>query len=128
MNKFIKDNKITITSKKVDNNPHMTNFDGDHWKCILEYNKKRMTIYFSKGYGFEGKKPSIEEVLNCLASDSLCIENNPSFEEFANEFGYDTDSRNAKKTYTVCIKQSKKLFKFLGEVLYNILLYATERL
>lgn len=127
MKDFVRKNKITIDSVIVGENP---NFDADpkwqeyHYKSTLKYKKKQMTIYFSMGIGL-GYEPKVEEVLNCLASDSSSVENE-DFENWCRNLGYDTDSRKAEKIYKICQKQAEKLEKFLGEELYKELLWNTE--
>lgn len=72
--------------------------------------------------------PELEDILDCLASDSAAVENARDFEDFAAEFGYDEDSREAEKTYRVCQEQSVRLFDLLGEDAYDTLLWDMERL
>ena len=128
MNDFVKRNNIRITSERVDHNPNMPDWnDANHYKCKLTMGRKQMTVYFSQGYGIT-HEPEAADVLNCLADDSAGVSNARSFEEWAEEYGYDTDSRKAEKTYKVCVKQAARLLSFLGEDLYNELLWETERL
>ena len=52
----------------------------------------------------------MDSVLECMSMDYFSdSERFPSFEDFANEFGYDTDSRKAEKTYKAVIKLADKL-------------------
>ena len=44
--------------------------------------------------------PSLVDVMHSLVMDSSC--DLDSFESFCSDFGYDTDSRSAKKTYKAC--------------------------
>ena len=71
-------------------------------------------------------EPNERDVLNCLALDVEGYENAKNFEEWCDEYGYDTDSRKAEKAYNVIGKQKAKLVNFLGTVLYNELLWGTE--
>lgn len=125
---FVTQNNIKIASEYADRNPHMPDWnDANHYKCKLTMGRKQMTIYFSQGYGVS-HEPEAADVLNCLADDSAGVSNARSFEEWADEYGYDTDSRKAEKTYNVCVKQAARLLSFLGEDLYDELLWETERL
>ena len=124
---FVKEHKITISSERIDQNPYNPEWQANHYKCILKRAKKRMTVYFSKGYGLKGK-PTAEEVLNCLAMDAACIENSENFEDWATQLGYDIDSRQAEKMYNVCLKETIRLKKFLMQDAYNELLWKTEGL
>ena len=131
---FVAGNRISMTAEWTDRNPNMPDSNMDHWKCLLRRIGKgsgdrgaRMTVYFSQGYGHNGKEPKVASVLDCLASDASSIENARGFEDWASDFGYDTDSRKAEKTYRTCEHQAKRLRSFLGDDLYDQLLWHTER-
>lgn len=124
---FIQANKLKMTSEKAKDNPHMNALDMDHWKCKITQGKHSMTLYFSKGYGHNGKEPQLDEVLDCLASDASSVINS-DFEEWARDMGFDEDSRKAEKTYKTIERQSDKLQRLLGGDAYQTLLYSVERL
>lgn len=129
IHQFITDTRITMTAVRVDRNPNMDNPDMDHWKCKLWFvGQKRtgMTTYFSMGVGHNGAEPTAPEVLSCLASDAAGIEQD--FESWASDLGYDTDSRKAERTYQACQRLSEKLKRFLGDGLFQELVYNTEGL
>jgi len=113
LNTFILDNRISLTSEKAGHNPYMDKeYVGDHYKVILKRPGHRMTAYFSKGYGHNGEPPTVGEVLGCLHSDSLNLDN--GFEAWAWDLGYDPDSRRAYTVYQNCKKLADKLEHFLG--------------
>jgi hypothetical protein len=125
---FATKNGITIKSEFVDANLNAPDWkDANHFRVTLKMKGKQLTTYFSQGYGISGE-PQAADVLDCLASDAAGFENARSFEEWASEYGYDTDSRKAEKTYKVIEKQADKLKNFLGDDLYKELLWNTERL
>lgn len=72
----------------------------------------------------------IDSILECIREDFyLDIKMFPTFEDFANEFGYDLDSRKAEKVYHEVIKQAAKLQSVFTEELVetfyrNILRYS----
>ena len=72
-------------------------------------------------------EPDAADVLNCLASDASGYENAGSFEEWAGEYGYDTDSRSAERTFSAVESQTLALRSFLGER-YGDYLWDTEGL
>ena len=76
------------------------------------YGHKQMTLFFSQGIGIDGE-PKVEDVLDALKSDYLASLNN--FNDFCDEFGYSNDSIRSKKTYDACVKNGKKLQKFLND-------------
>jgi hypothetical protein len=100
----------------------------DHWKCRFRCQKRSMTVIFSKGVGHNGAPPTADEVLDCLASDAASVDNASSFEDWASDFGYDTDSRKALRTYKTCERQAAKLKALLGDEAYEQLLFHTERM
>lgn len=127
LDKLIEMNRITMTCEYADSNPNMPDGrDMDHWKCVLKMGRKRLTVPFSMGYGHHGKEPQVADVLDCLASDASGADQD--FENWASDLGYDTDSRKAERTYRVIERQAKRLAAFLGDDLYQTLLYDTERL
>ena len=129
---FIKENKITMSVNKRDVNPFMNDskFPMDHYRVCLqvitEGSHRQYTTYFSKGMGHNGAEPTTEEVLDCLASDSAGIENEGSFENWADGYGYEQDQK-ARRIYQACCRVSEKLIRLLGQDLYNTLLWNTER-
>jgi len=119
---------VRFSCEYTDKNPHMDNPEMDHWKCKIRCGRQSMTLVFSMGSGHHGKEPELYDVLDCLASDAAGYENARSFEEWCGEYGYDTDSRKAERTYKTIGKQAEALKRVLGEELYKALLWDTERM
>lgn len=60
-----------FTCTRVDHNPAMDDSANmDHWRCTLTRAGRRMALTFSKGFGHQGKPPSLAEVLECCALDA----------------------------------------------------------
>ena len=137
---FVRENRISMTADRCDSNPSMPDSENmDHWKCVLRLangpmtaksgpSKRAMTVYFSMGYGHNGKAPKVADVLDCLSSDASGFENARSFEDWCSEYGYDTDSRKAEKIFKTVEHQAKRLSNFLGPDAYQQLLWSVERL
>ncbi len=53
--------------------------------------------------------PDISEVVGSLARQTMDARNAGDFETFCGEFGYDTDSSNAKGIYDACLEHMGKL-------------------
>lgn len=146
---FVEVNRIVSGAYRVDSNPNMPDSDNmDHWKVTLvrgvlkegfdtwhgykgklgacQYTKRKLTVYFSMGYGHHGAEPKAAEVLSCLADDASGSDDH-SFEDWCSEYGYDTDSRKAERIWKACQHSAKRLRSFLGDDLYGELLYSTER-
>lgn len=128
---FLRQYPITMRVDWADSNPNMTADDkwmreARHFRCIMRYHRKQMTVPFSQGCLIE-REPTVADVLDCLASDASGIDNARSFDDWASDLGYDPDSRKAEKTFTIIQSQSAKLKAFLGDDGYEALLYQTER-
>lgn len=69
--------------------------------------------------------PSLADVVYSLASDSSVLDSS-GFEDWANEFGYDTDSRSAEATYRACLDIALKMRGAIGEAGLQALRTASE--
>ncbi len=58
--------------------------------------------------------PLLRDVLYSFVQDAQCVEGR-SFEEFASEFGYDTDSRKAERIYVTSLRLQLALQSLLGQ-------------
>jgi hypothetical protein len=52
--------------------------------------------------------PLLRDVLHCLVSDASVLDYS-CFEEWASDFGYDADSREAERVYKECLALALKL-------------------
>jgi len=66
------------------------------------------------GYNRKIAKPDLVDVLYSLSSECDAL-NYSSFEQWASEFGYDTDSRQAEKIYRACLETALKMRNGFGE-------------
>ena len=129
---FIERNKVRFAADWTDTNPNMAADNewmrgANHWKVTFRCAGRTMTTYFSQGPAIS-REPSAEDVLDCLASDACGIDNAAGdFEQWASEYGYDTYSRKAERTFRACQKAAEKLERLLGYEAYQELLYKTER-
>jgi hypothetical protein len=132
---FIEKYKLSFSVKSANSNPNM---DGkmNHYIVTIAIGERyspgrhEMETVFSMGLGLKGI-PKLEDVLDCLASDSSGYENVDSFEDWCQEYGYDTDSRQAVQIYHAVSEQAKQLEHFLAFAApeaYQELLYSTEKL
>lgn len=125
---FIRANILTMSAKRTDSNPHMSGEGMRHWRCTIRNGRRSMTVAFSQGSGHT-TDPTLADVLDCLASDASTVTSAlRGFEEWANELGYDTDSRKAYAVYEACQAQAAQLERLLGADAFESLLYKTERL
>jgi len=69
----------------------------------------------------EPTPPDLRDVLWSLCLDSMAYENAASFEDYAIEYGYSTDSRKAERIYRECGETCKKLKAMIGlEVMQEV--------
>lgn len=61
----------------------------------------------------------LKNILYSIMSDCLSVEKAFTFEDFCNEFGYDSDSRKAYKIWEACKEQNEKFKAFAGRELYE---------
>lgn len=71
--------------------------------------------------------PTASDILDCLASDACGYDDARTFEDWASNYGYDTDSRKAESIYHTIGQQAKALRHFLGRD-YDTLIHKIERL
>lgn len=93
-----------------------------HYKCRIQQYRRGFTLYFSQG-GAHTQAPTVTDVLSCIAEDAASYENAGSFEDWAQEFGWDTDSRKAEKCYRATKRQSEQLKRALGADNYAYLIF-----
>jgi len=120
---FTKQAELGFSFERRDSNPNM---DGPmsptatHWLCTLSRRDQFIEVPFSMGCPEMGE-PTLGMVLGCLRMDAFSILVD-SFEEWAAEFGYDEDSRQAERTFNACQQLSNDLRDLLGEELFELLL------
>ena len=73
-------------------------------------------------------RPEIDDLLDCIASDYSGYVNSRSFEDWASEYGYDTDSRQAEKIYNTVRQQAMDIESLIGRDQAELLAFEIERL
>jgi hypothetical protein len=94
---------------------------GNHSYRYL-YPEKFPKTKFEERYGdfkiIEGEAPTLYDVLACLQKYDV-----GTFDDFCHEFGYDTDSRKAKKTYKAVLKEYNAMCKIFNSEELEVLSY-----
>lgn len=116
---------ITAEAKWTEK-PAWADFGANWYKVTLRNGNRKMTVPFGMGEALT-REPTAEEVLDVLISDSSGADNARSFEEWADEFGLDTDSRKAHRSWKQVCEHRDSLILFLGDD-YAAYLYETEGL
>ncbi len=125
---FCQEHQIVARVNRALDNPNIEGEHTDkmhHWRVTLIFQGKEFMVPFSQGSAIT-RAPGPDDVLDCLACD--CSGIGQIFEDWASDYGYDTDSRKAEQLYQTCQQQSKKLRDFLGPKLYLQLINDVERL
>jgi len=101
----------------------------DAWTVGLSINNgpdEKFFITFRMGVGHEKRPPNVEDVLASLTLDARSAEDSIDFEDWAENFGYDGDSRKAEALYAECVEQTERFKDWLGPSLFAELLECEE--
>jgi hypothetical protein len=115
-------NQITLSSKRVDFNPHYCNdHNSDHWKVTIKMFGRQYTTYFSQGYAFHGKEPELKYILDAFQSDINSIQE--GLTEFICAYGYEDDVSKGKRIYYNIEKTEERLKQLMGEAYDDLVSY-----
>lgn len=94
-----------------------------HWIVTLSSKKtlQTMVLHFTQGAAHKGH-PKLKDILSCCQSDANSVEGCGSFEDWAQDMGYDPDSRQAEKIYNACVKEREDLQRVLGDQAFQMLM------
>lgn len=112
--------EVKMTKKCLGKSP-MTS--GKMYRIYLSYKGKKCSFVYHDNYLNEVKKT---DVIYCFCMDARAYLDSKNFEDFCNNFGYDTDSIKALKTYKACKKQAEKCTRLFPVNMETILLQETE--
>jgi hypothetical protein len=73
-----------------------------------------VTVHIAENARYRPIPPTAADVLGCLCSDAQGVDHGETFEDWASDFGYDTDSRKAERIYHECQSIALRLRGFLG--------------
>jgi len=130
LRQFIRENRIKMSAEWADSNPNMADMPAGstHWRCVLRCQGRQMTVPFSQGPAIS-HEPTVEDVLDCLASDACGYVNASNFEDWASEYGYDTDSRKDERTFKAVEKATGRLQQLIRDAdAFDTLIFHTERM
>ena len=97
-----------------------------NWRCTFQIGRQSIVVHYSQGPALK-KEPTAEDVMGCVALDARGLGDNVMpFEEWADEYGYDPDSRKAEHIYRLCLKQREELLFLLGYEAFFRLMTSTE--
>ena len=82
------------------------------FKCQLNRDRKQYTFNFGQSVAAGSNPPSIYDILACLTKYDP-----EDFENFCTNYGYDTDSRKAYKTYKAVVREWQAVNRLFGDCL-----------
>ena len=125
---FAKKHNLTITADRLHERTDGTDWDkhARHWRCTIATPDGRShALEFTQGSAYTAP-PTIADVLECVALDAAGVENAKGFEDWAAEYGFDTDGRKAERTYKACLAQTAAFELLLGLDAMHELMFETE--
>ena len=81
------------------------------WRITLKYDGRSMGFNFYGGGAVTA--PNVSDGVWCMALEAYGVAGN-SFNEWCNEFGYSTDSRESFKTYQAVKRNAARFSEFIG--------------
>jgi hypothetical protein len=72
--------------------------------------------------------PDVREVLDAVAAESAVVDEARRYERWADQMGFDRDSRHGEREYRAARRQARLLRGLLGDERYEELLWEIERL
>lgn len=113
---------LSITARPVRKNDNMRDMPAGskHFTVTLRKGNAHFSLPFSQGPRCE-ESPTLYDVLACLASDASMIDSGEldSFDQYADAFGVDSDSRTAERDYKRMVaainKNTEGLKTLLGD-------------
>lgn len=129
LSEFIAEHDLKFSFKRIPERRDglMDDYPMRHWRTWIIKDSERMQVTYSQGMGIE-HAPTLEDVLNCLASDVGGILNARDFEDWAPDYGYDINSRKAKRIWNGCMIEREGLERLLGETATKELVFEVEQL
>ena len=108
--------QVSVVLRRAASNPNMTDMEpgSHHYKATLRYRGRQLTVPFSTGSGWT-EEPTAKDVLDCLVSDTIGYESAGDFGEWCDEYGYNSDSRKALRTFRTVARLAAKVRAFLGD-------------
>lgn len=87
--------------------------DATHWRVNIKRGNEVMTVNYSMGSAYAGE-PQESDIFNSLLLDTSNVEGE-TFEDWAGNFGYDTDSRKAEKSFNACKEELVSLQRLFSK-------------
>ena len=114
---------LTMTAKRVAGRS-----DGALWPAgarhfivTLAIASRSMTVPYSMGSGLT-RDPTLDDVLGSVLFDiadveGLAVDNESDLSQWCDEFGFDEDSRDARRAYRACIAAREEFATLMGDAI-----------
>ena len=111
---------LTMRARHLGRRTDADGWEHDAWSVTLAGDgaPRSIRVPYRMGTAHDGQPPTLDDVLDDLVSEAAAYESAASFEEWASECGYDTDSRRAARLYRAVDRQSDRLRALLGPERY----------
>lgn len=116
---------LKMSATSIQTNPPAWARMMDGWRCTFRMDGRSFTMTFWMGPGHQGRRPTAEEVMECVLSDAAIRENTSGAWELMEEFGYES-GREAERVWQAIVGQTTRLKRFLGDQ-YAAWVWETER-
>lgn len=84
------------------------------WRAGIAHVTKTRRVHYPGEHLLKPTEPTAADLLESLMLDASSYENAGSFEEWATDYGMDTDSRKAAEVYDTCGRLARDLARLLG--------------
>jgi hypothetical protein len=108
---FIEATGLQMTTIITDKNPCMPDFQGaKHWLCDISSKRSEakectpFSLVFSQGSAHKNP-PTLLDVLNCIHCDFEGLADGATFEQWAADCGFDSDSHKAEGIFKTIVEQ-----------------------
>ena len=107
--------KYGVKLVQVGDSEHRKYFPDDDrpryvFKMRLQRGNKSYTFTFGQSIVNGDSRPKMYDVLSCLQKYDC-----GTFENFCDEYGFDTDSRKAERIYKGCVKEYNAVVRLFGD-------------
>lgn len=105
---------------KINRTTYGYHFEEDEQKryifnCTLTRKRQKFTLDFGQSIAAEDTPPTMYDILSCITKY-----NPETFEDFCSEYGYNTDSINAQKTYKAVKREFNGVNRLFGDILEEL--------
>jgi len=104
---------FSMTAVPISSRPDNCEMDGYHYSITLSRGEGSVHCFYTCGDGWieyeHGRNVPIPPQLSDVVYSLFDSDVPDDFEDFCDDFGYDSDSRKAKKTWKACRKMAKMI-------------------